>query len=126
MGRGDQNVAIAALALRRPPNGGPTVGFARVLNHGRADHSAPARLTADGLPVVKRSLELAPGASEELTFTLPPGTRAVALQIEASDLLAADNRVEARRRRRERAVTLVSLGAARRAGARAAGAARCV
>lgn len=109
VGRGDQNVAITALALRRPPNGGPTVGFARVANYGSAATTVPARLTADGLPVETRSLQIAPGASEELAFTLPAGTRAVALQLEASDLLATDNRAEARAPGAgERAVTLVS------------------
>jgi Ca-activated chloride channel homolog len=109
VGRGDQNVAIAALALRRPPNGGPTSGYARVANYGGTAVTVPARLTADGLPVESRVLALGPGASEELTFTLPPGTRTVALQLEANDLLAADNRAEARAPGAgERAVTLVS------------------
>jgi len=109
VGRGDQNVAVAALALRRPPNGGPTVGYARVANYGGAPATVPARLTADGLPVETRSLDIAPGASAELTFTLPPGTRTVALQLDANDLLAADNRAEARAPGGgERAVTLVS------------------
>jgi len=109
IGRGDQNVAVAALALRRPPNGGPTVGYARVTNFGRASATVPARLTADGLPVETRNLELGAGASEELTFTLPPGTRTVALQLETHDLLATDDRAEARAPGAgDRPVTLVS------------------
>ncbi|HEY7060425.1 MAG TPA: BatA domain-containing protein [Chloroflexota bacterium] len=109
IGRGNQNVAIAALALRRPPNGGPTAGYARVVNYGGTSASVPTRLTADGLPVEQRRLELAAGASEELSFTLPPGTRTVALQLDANDLLAADNRAEAHAPGAgERAVTLVS------------------
>ena len=109
VGRGDANVAVTALALRRPPNGGPTAGYARVSNLGSAPAAVPARLLADNLPLQNRRLDLAPGASEELTFALPPGTRTVALQLDASDLLAADNRAEARAPASgDRAVTLVS------------------
>jgi hypothetical protein len=96
IGTRDANVAVTALALRRPPNGGPVAGFARVANFGSARTEVPARLLADGLPLENRRLDLGSGASEELTFTLPPGTRAVALQLDAADLLAADNRAEAR------------------------------
>ncbi len=109
VGRGDANVAVTALALRRPPNGGPTAGYARVANLGSAPASVPARLFADGLPLQSRRLDLAAGASEELTFSLPPGTRAVAVQLDGADLLAADNRAEARAPASgDRAVTLVS------------------
>src|SRR5207253_6221215 len=56
-----------------------------------------------------RRLDLGPGASEELTFTLPPGTRAVALQLDTTDLLAADNRAEARAPgTSDRVITLVA------------------
>jgi hypothetical protein len=109
VGRGDANVAVTALALRRPPNGGPTAGYARVTNLGSAPAAVPARLLADNLPLQNRRLDLAPAASEELTFALPPGTRTVALQLDAPDLLAADNRAEARAPASgDRAVTLVS------------------
>jgi hypothetical protein len=109
VGTADQNVAVTALALRRPPNGGPTVGYARVANFGAAPATVPVRLMADGLPVESRRLELAAGGSDELSFALPPGTRTVALQVEASDVLAADNRAEARAPGAgDRMVTLVS------------------
>ena len=109
VGRADGNVAVTALALRRPPNGGPTAGYARVTNLGQAPASVPARLLADGLPQQNHRLDLAAGASEELTFSLPPGTRAVAVQLDGVDLLAADNRAEARAPASgDRAVTLVS------------------
>jgi hypothetical protein len=109
VGRTGGNVAVTALALRRPPNGGPTAGYARVTNLGNAPASVPARLLADGLPQQNRRLDLAAGASEELTFGLPPGTRAVAVQLDGADLLAADNRAEARAPASgDRAVTLVS------------------
>jgi aerotolerance regulator-like protein/VWA domain-containing protein len=109
VGRGDANVAVTALALRRPPNGGPTAGYARVTNLGSAPAAVPARLLADNLPLQSRRLDLAPAASEELTFALPPGTRTVAVQLDAPDLLAADNRAEARAPASgDRAVTLVS------------------
>lgn len=109
IGRADGNVAITALALRRPPNGGPVAGFARVANYGSRPVSVPTRLLADSLPLQTRTLELAATSDEELTFALPPGTRTVALQLDAADLLAADNRAEARvPATADRTVTLVS------------------
>ncbi len=109
IGYADTNVAVTALALRRPPNGGPTSGYARVSNLGSAPAAVPVRLLADSLPLESRRLTLAAGASEELTFTLPPGTRVVAVQVEGRDLLAADDRAEARAPgTTERAVTLVA------------------
>jgi hypothetical protein len=63
-----------------------------VTNLGGAPAAVPARLLADNLPLQSRRLDLAPAASEELTFSLPPGTRTVAVQLDAPDLLAADNR----------------------------------
>jgi Ca-activated chloride channel family protein len=109
LGLADQNVAVTALALRRPPNGGPTVGYARVANYAGAPTTVPVRLTADGLPVETRRLDLAAGSTEEMSFTLPPGTRLVAVQLEGNDVLAADNRAEARAPGAgDRMVTLVS------------------
>lgn len=109
VGRGDNNVAITAFALRRPPNGGPTAGYARVTNFGSTSFDVPARLLADGLPIQQRRLELPPQGSEEFTFTLPVGTRSVALQLDVADLLAVDNRAEAQAQGgEERAITLVS------------------
>jgi Ca-activated chloride channel family protein len=96
IGRRDDNVAVTALALRRPPSGGATTGFARVVNFGSAAVQVPARVLVDTLPREVRTLDLPPGAAATLTFTVPPGARTVAVQVDARDLLAADNRAEAR------------------------------
>ena len=109
IGRRADNVAVTALALRRPPSGGPVQGFARVANFGTDPAQVPARVLVDGLPREIRTLDLAPGHEATVTFTVPPGARSAAVQLDVRDLLSADNRAEARTPgSSERPVTVVS------------------
>jgi hypothetical protein len=109
VGRRDDNVAVTALALRRPPSGGAITGFARVANLGSAPVQVPARVLVDNLPRETRRLDLPAGGDATWTFTVPPGARTIAVQVDAGDLLAADNRAEARTPgASERQVTVVS------------------
>ncbi len=91
------NQGITAVDVRPDLDGsGRWSAFARATNF--ADHPVEidAVAMADGLLLDRRRLSLGPGGSSELSFALPPETRAFALTLETQDALAADNRAEVR------------------------------
>ncbi|MBC7248853.1 MAG: VWA domain-containing protein [Anaerolineae bacterium] len=90
VGRGDDNRAILALAVRDGAQG-PQV-FVRVANLGAAEATALVELAVDGQLFDARQLTLPPRDKQGLTFTgLPLDARQVVARLSGEDLLLVDD-----------------------------------
>lgn len=89
VGRAADNVAVVSAEPRT--TAGETRLFARVVNFGRSPADSAVGLTVDGRKLDRRPLALAPGASEDLVWTLPSGAAAAELRLEGRDALPADD-----------------------------------
>ena len=87
------NVAITDLVARgSPDNPGQQQLYVRVVNFSDTPATVPITVTADGLQVAERTLQLDPnGGAEELVQDLPSGAAAASVTIDSSDALQADD-----------------------------------
>lgn len=90
VGRATDNLAILTAAARAA--GGETRLFARLASFAGAPAEAPLLLRVDGRDWDQQQVRLAPGASFETVWTLPPGARTAELELRAGDALPADDR----------------------------------
>ncbi len=97
IGVSGDNQGITALEVRPDLDGsGRWAAFARVANYSGQEAKLKATATADGLLLDTRDLDLGPASSSELSFALPPGTKAFALALDSHDIFAPDSRAEVR------------------------------
>jgi hypothetical protein len=95
IGQSGENQGVSALHIRRAP--GEVVrfsGFARLTNYAETASRVPVRITADGVPVDTRQVELPARGRSELPFEVPPGAKTVSVVLGGQDQLALDNRAE--------------------------------
>jgi hypothetical protein len=89
VGQGADNVAVVSAEPRSA--GGETRLFARVVNFGRSAVRDSVRLSVDGRLQEQRALTLAPGASEDLVWSLPGSAARAEVRLDRPDALPADN-----------------------------------
>jgi hypothetical protein len=91
---GNDNVAITDIATKASPsNPGEQQLYVRIANFGAAPVTAPVVISADGIELSRADVTIDPnGDAEELTQDLPAGATTVDVQVDAIDVLPADNR----------------------------------
>jgi len=95
IGSDGQNQGITAVDVRPDMDAsGRWSAFARVTNHSDSEARLVAMATADDLLLDRMEITLGPGESSDLSFALPPETRAFGLNIETHDIFQGDDRVE--------------------------------
>jgi len=97
IGRTDDNVAIAGLALDRPAFRDAAEASMTVLvrSYSGRPHEVVLEARVGDRPWARRTLALAPRASEHVLLTDPPGTGAVEVALRTGDALAVDDRAVA-------------------------------
>ncbi len=86
IGQAVDNLAITTTAIRRSTqNSARTELFARVANYAQTATNVRSVIEADGQVVDNRTFPIAAGATTELVWPLPPGTRGARLKVESSD-----------------------------------------
>jgi hypothetical protein len=93
VGEPADNRAVAALSVRRPPDGrSGYVAFARIENRGSAPALMQIAAHADTVPLPVRTQTVPPGGQTSLTWQVPAGTARFSVDITPGDALAADDR----------------------------------
>src|SRR5207244_1245002 len=86
VGQNGNNQGVSRLEVRRSPGEAPRLeGFARVTNYADATVRIPVRLTADGLLLETRLVDLPTRGRAELPFEVPSGAKSVGVALEGRD-----------------------------------------
>jgi hypothetical protein len=87
------NVAVAALSVRRPPDGrSGYVAFARIENRGSSPALIQVAARADTVPLPMRTQTVPPGGQSSLTWQVPAGSARFSVDVTPGDALPADDR----------------------------------
>ncbi|MCC7104970.1 MAG: BatA and WFA domain-containing protein [Chloroflexi bacterium] len=110
LGRSGANRGISTLLVARAPGeGGQLAAFAQVSNYGDTSQRVQVQLSADGLPLDTRSLDLPARGRGGLWVDLPAETRSAGAVLLDRDALALDDQAEVTvGENRRRSVLLVS------------------
>jgi Ca-activated chloride channel family protein len=93
VGQPVQNRTVAALSVRRPPDGrSGYVAFARIENRGSTPALIQVAARADTVPLPVRTQTVPPGGQSSITWQVPAGTARFSVDISPGDSLAADDR----------------------------------
>ena len=97
LGRSDDNAGIAGIVVTTPPFHGPneTQVTIDVRNYSRTTREAVLEARVAGAPWARRSLTLAPRATEHVLLARPPGSGLLEVRLDGDDALAADDHARA-------------------------------
>ncbi len=97
LGRTDDNVAIAGITVSTPPFHGPsdTTATVDVRNYARTTREVVLEAHVAGTAWARRTLTLAPRATEHVLLTRPPASGPVVVRIGTDDALAVDDHATA-------------------------------
>jgi hypothetical protein len=86
------DVAVAALSARRPPDGRTGyIAYARIENRGRAEVDIQVSAQADNVPLPTRSQTVPEEGHVGITWQVPAGTLRFTVSVSPSDSLPADD-----------------------------------